>query len=287
METEALRIDSSAVLIDGNKVTLPAWKSAHLLSGASNWWDRAGVVGGYFTNLDPDTGAAQQPNNPGGRACLYQETGLPNVSIECDWHGIHGAGCFPVVCIDETNAAFGIGFWREIFLGQWRVWELGKQPDDITGLQTDTLIDVSGGELASDTGVTTFTMAAHGLAVDEILSIDTEHMAITATPTADTVTVSRGYAGTTAATHTDGTSIFTQAYRLQGAPHVDGVPVTIRMDVQGDQCTCYGDGVPILTCTIPAALVGSTKHGVSIDVGGGGAAANQQCGVAPYTITGL
>lgn len=125
--------------IAGSVIRLPALRSAHRLSGASNWWNPAGISGGYYTNLAPDGGAIAQPDNPGGRAALYIETGAEEVTVSCTWNGVHAGGVGgPMACVVPSATEFGLSFVYEhdLFSGTWVLWELGRQPDDVAALAT-------------------------------------------------------------------------------------------------------------------------------------------------------
>lgn len=58
-------------------------------------------------------------------------------------------------------------------------------------------------------GATTITVA-HGawFALNDVITIDNEKLQVTAAPSGNTLTVSRGYDGTTASTHSNGASVF-------------------------------------------------------------------------------
>lgn len=190
----AMSLGGSIVKLVGSRLRCSKWQSSHRLAGASNWWNPAGIVNGYFTNLAPDAGAAGQPNHPGGRASLYRETGITDVTIAVTWSGVHdGEQGGPMVCVTPSATEFALGFAYEpaIFGGAWVLWQLGRQPDNINALAS-----------VSDPG-----------------------------------------------------------------GHTDGVPVVLSMEVTGTQVVCKADGVVKISAqTIPAALQGSTKHGVWVDV---------------------
>jgi len=67
--------------------------------------------------------------------------------------------------------------------------------------------------------------------------------------------------------------------------HAEGDPLELKMSVRGDTVYCYANGNYRMACVIPAALQGSTLHGVSIDVNGvPGRPANLPVAVAPHTV---
>lgn len=137
-------VDTAGVTptIDGVLPVLPWWRSAHRLPGASSWWDRIGVVGGYWTNLDPDQGAAQQPDNSGARCAAWAETGSADVTVAVTWPGTTDTGSAgPMACIAPDADEFGLSFTLEpIYGGVWVLWEMGRQPDDLTLIATSTAI---------------------------------------------------------------------------------------------------------------------------------------------------
>lgn len=126
----------------GGAVGVPAWRSAHRLTGASNWWNPMGVVSGHYANLAPDDGTPGQPDVPGARAALYQETGISEVTVSVTWPGVHANGVGgPMVCVNPDADEFGLAFVYEhdLFSGTWVLWEMGRQPDDVAvlGSQND------------------------------------------------------------------------------------------------------------------------------------------------------
>jgi hypothetical protein len=65
-----------------------------------------------------------------------------------------------------------------------------------------------------------------------------------------------------------------------------GTPATLRVEISGSSIVCKVDGVIKCSATIPAALVGMTKHGVYVDVNRvPGRPANLPGLVAPFTVT--
>ncbi len=186
-------------------------RSNHLLPGASNWWNPCGVVNGFYTNLAPDDGDIMQPDVPGARAGMYQDTGVSNVSVELVWRGFDRYQAGPMVCINPDASDFGIGFWYEklIYGGTAVLWALGRQPSNIRMI----------------------------------------------------------------------------AQKNDSGYHASGSHMTLRMDVIGDVVKCYRDGVLMMTETVPAELVGSTIHGLSVDVNKADPRLPRQpCAVAPYKV---
>jgi hypothetical protein len=81
---------------------------------------------------------------------------------------------------------------------------------ELAVIATDTGVNI-GDELASDTSVATFTTtAAHNVAKGAIVRCENEYMLVTAVPSTTSLTVTRGYAGSTAATHADASDLFEQ-----------------------------------------------------------------------------
>ena len=86
---------------------------------------------------------------------------------------------------------------------------IGADVFEINIVNTDTTVDVSGGELATGTpAVSQLTIAAHGLAVGDLIRVESEIMKVLGVVSASKVTVRRGHSGTTIATHANGTDIF-------------------------------------------------------------------------------
>lgn len=132
-------LGGTRIAVNGSVLKKSCIRSAHKLSGASNWWNPAGVVGGYYTNLNPDDGAVAQSDVPGARAALYQESGIENVTVSCVWNGVHSGGVGgPLACVNFDASEFGLNFVYEhdLFGGTWVLWELGRQPSDIAALAT-------------------------------------------------------------------------------------------------------------------------------------------------------
>ena len=129
-------VNAFGSIVDGNAVPLT---SAHTLAGASDWWDPIGIVydGGkqWFTNPNPDQGAAAQPSNSGARACAFNDTGFTDVSVSSTRHSAVGGHSGPVVCINPDDTKFGLALFLEDFYGtgalSYVLWELGRQPDDL------------------------------------------------------------------------------------------------------------------------------------------------------------
>lgn len=100
---------------------------------------------------------------------------------------------------------------------------IGNDVYEVHTVATDTTIDVSLGELAvgTTTAPRSVTMAAHGLVRGAILRIESEFLQVIGIVDADTVIVSRGYAGSTIATHANATSI----YKAASGPVAGRIPV--------------------------------------------------------------
>lgn len=135
-----IRFTTGAAIHSGSTVAIPEtafqnWHSSHTLSGAYDWWDPCGIVDGHYTNLLPDKDPAAFPNNPGGRASIWQETGVANSTIRVVWPGVHADGkCGIMACMVPSDTDFALGFNYESALGLWVLWKLGKQPSDISYL---------------------------------------------------------------------------------------------------------------------------------------------------------
>ncbi|MDX2165748.1 MAG: hypothetical protein SF182_01735, partial [Deltaproteobacteria bacterium] len=86
---------------------------------------------------------------------------------------------------------------------------IGNDVFEITIVNTDTNVNVSGGELATGTpAYSNVTIAAHGLVVGDLIRVESEIMKVVGVISADKVTVKRGHSGTTTATHADATDIY-------------------------------------------------------------------------------
>ena len=115
------------------------WISADTNAGASSWWDQVGIITSdgntYYTNPNPDQGAAGQPNNSGARGCAYYTTGFTDVSVEVTWKGLPSAQAGPVVCINPNDDKFGLALYYEDFGDygyKYVLWNLGQEPNEIT-----------------------------------------------------------------------------------------------------------------------------------------------------------
>lgn len=189
-----IRIVNGAALNTGAKLAIPSakfqnWHSSHYLLGAYDWWNPCGIVDGHYTNLAPDQDQAILPWNPGGRSSLWRETGLTDLKLSVEWPGVHADGeCGLMACMVEDESEFALGFNYESGLGSWVLWELGRQPNEISAID---------------------------------LTVDA---------------------------------------------HTDGEPVTLSVEISGTTITCKANGVTKITHTIPAALQGSTRHGIFVDV---------------------
>ena len=135
-----MQISSGGVVISfsGQSISVPRWRSLRNLEGASTWWDKCGIVDGYITNLDPDQGAIGQPDNSGARGGLYYDTGYVNTSVTVRTTGyrtVDGGGA-PLVCINPDAPELGLTMYYEpdFVFGQgfWVLWNLGRQPSDIS-----------------------------------------------------------------------------------------------------------------------------------------------------------
>ncbi len=86
---------------------------------------------------------------------------------------------------------------------------IGTDVFEINIVNTDTNVNVSGGELATGTpAISAMTIAAHALAAGDLIRVENEIMKVVGVISADKVTVRRGHSGTTIATHADATDIF-------------------------------------------------------------------------------
>lgn len=86
---------------------------------------------------------------------------------------------------------------------------IGSDIFEINIVNTDTNVNVSGGELATGTpALSNITIASHGLSVGDLIRVESEIMKVVGVISADKVTVRRGHSGTTIATHADATDIF-------------------------------------------------------------------------------
>lgn len=143
MRKAATNLEGTRLEVGGDLLHLPPWRSAHRLPGQSNWWNPAGVVNGYYTNLAPDDAPIMLPDAPGARAVLYEDTGLEECTISCVWTGAHDAGTIggPIACVNPDAPEFSLCFVYEfgIFGGTWACWHLGRQPDDIELIVPDAI----------------------------------------------------------------------------------------------------------------------------------------------------
>lgn len=86
---------------------------------------------------------------------------------------------------------------------------IGADVFEFVVVNTDTNVNVSGGELATGTpALSHVTIAAHGLSVGDLIRVENEIMKVVGVVSADKVVVRRGHSGTTVATHADATDIY-------------------------------------------------------------------------------
>jgi len=83
---------------------------------------------------------------------------------------------------------------------------VGPESFQIVQINTDT--NVNSTSLDNTNAESTETITAHGLAVGAILRCEAEYMRVKTVVDANTVVLTRGYAGSTIASHTDGADIF-------------------------------------------------------------------------------
>ena len=112
-------------------ITRYQWTSAH--TADNTLWDAPGLIfskGTYWwSNFYPSQLDALA-NNSGGRACVYQDAGSNNVSVEVIWSGLHSTQAGPVVCINPTNNDFGIGLSIKFDGSDWKysLYKVGRNP---------------------------------------------------------------------------------------------------------------------------------------------------------------
>lgn len=85
---------------------------------------------------------------------------------------------------------------------------IGNDAFEVHSVATDTTVNTASGELANTTAVVDLTVTAHGLTVGRILRVENEYMQISSVKSVDVVRVTRGYAGSTIASHANGADIY-------------------------------------------------------------------------------
>lgn len=101
---------------------------------------------------------------------------------------------------------------------------LGSDVFKIHVVNTDTTVNVSGGDLNNTAAfVREFTIASHGQVKGSVLRVENEYLLVTDVLDSDTVSVQRGYAGSTIATHADTTDI----YKAANALGVGDIPIPV------------------------------------------------------------
>jgi hypothetical protein len=115
-------------------------------------------------------------------------------------------------------------------------------------VNTDSTVNVSGGQLNNTNALAQVTHAAHGRAAGDLVRVENEIMKVQRVIDANTYVVIRGRAGTTIATHADGVDIFVSA-----TPPAANIPVglvtTLTPAVAG----------PALAAEINNALAGGER----------------------------
>lgn len=145
-----MRVIRGAALYSASVIPIPTearqnWHSGNTMPGHYDWWDTCGIVGGYYTNTSPDLDPAGLPNNPGGRACLFQEVGSAAYAITVEWPGVHAHGqAGPMVCVAPDETEYAIAFYYDADAGAWTLKELGRQADDASVIDTETEAHVDG-----------------------------------------------------------------------------------------------------------------------------------------------
>jgi hypothetical protein len=85
-------------------------------------------------------------------------------------------------------------------------------PESFEVVQINTSTGATSTALANTSAAdVTETITAHGLVVGSILRCENEYLRVKAVPSVNTVVLSRGYAGSTAASHANGTALFKKA----------------------------------------------------------------------------
>jgi hypothetical protein len=111
---------------------------------------------------------------------------------------------------------------------------IGADVFEVNVVNTDTTVNVGGGELAVGTpSISQITIAAHGLAVGDLIRVENEIMKVIGVVSVNKVTVRRGHSATVIATHADATDIF-KAGTAAAAGRIEvGVVATLTPTVFG------------------------------------------------------
>lgn len=201
MISSSMQFGGALLSFDSEILRFPAWRNCADIPGASNYWDRCGSIGGYFSDINPTVAATY------ARAGLYQ-LATADATLSVTWPGIHLAGnSGPLMCVTPDATEFGLHFIYDLDTSQWALWEIGKQSTD------KTLLGSAAGS------------------------------------------------------------------------HSDGVSVVLSAEVVGNQITCKADGVTKITATIPAALYGSSLHGIAVDIKSVTRTPNLQSLASPYSLS--
>ncbi|MEO8602978.1 MAG: hypothetical protein ABI629_10405 [bacterium] len=133
---------------------------------------------------------------------------------------------------------------------------IGVDVYEINIVNTDTTVNVSGGELATGTpDVSNITIAAHGLAAGDLIRVDNEIMKVLGAPSANVVVVRRGHSGTTIATHADAADIFKAGTPATAGRLEVGLVTTLTPTVAGVALAAVinMDGIEAVTATVISA----------------------------------
>lgn len=104
---------------------------------------------------------------------------------------------------------------------------IGDDVYEVNIVNTDSTKTVTGTELAN-TGITArVTMAAHGLSVGALIRVENEIMLVTKVVDVNTIDVSRGYSGTTIASHAASTAIYVAAAAFTAGRFPVGLVTTL------------------------------------------------------------
>lgn len=94
---------------------------------------------------------------------------------------------------------------------------------EIHQVNTDTTANTASGQFNTTAYIKLATIAAHGLTVGRIVRVESEYLRVEKVIDANTVALSRGYAGSTVAAHADAVDIFKGA----AAPTAGNIPLPV------------------------------------------------------------
>jgi hypothetical protein len=128
---------------------------------------------------------------------------------------------------------------------------IGSDVYEINIVNTDTTAVTAGGEANNTTNPIQLTCAAHGRSVGDLVRIENEILKVLGVPTVNTMLLSRGHSGTTAAAHANGVAIYVAATQATAGRLEVGMVATLTPAVASVALAAVinADGTAAVTAT--------------------------------------